>query len=143
MRHQHARFLTFAHFRLLDYQIWTTLLDNSPLVLGPVHPLAGDTFLPAIRLVLLLLGGGLDPVLSIAGTMLLPGADLLPVFSLWDLNLGLRRVHQLLAEFLLRVPVLGKHLILPGDGLDPVHPLVGDTFLPADRLVLLPAGPWC
>ena len=34
MRHQssvHVCFLTFAHFRLLDYQLWTTLLDNSTL----------------------------------------------------------------------------------------------------------------
>ena len=27
----HLRILTFAHFRLLDYQLWTTLLDNSTL----------------------------------------------------------------------------------------------------------------
>ena len=105
--------------------------------LDPVHPLAGDTFLPAARLILILLGCGLDPFLSLAGTILLPGADLLLVFGLWDLDLGVHPVHPTVHPLLLRSTVLGKHLILPGDGLNPVHPLAGDPFLPADFLILL------
>ena len=46
--------------------------------------------------------------------------------------------NQPLAEFLLRITVLGKPLILNGGSLDFVHPVTGALLLPAACLVLVP-----
>ena len=70
----------FARLLLLGNGLGEHLILPGVGLDDTVHPLAGNAFLPAARLLLLLLGSVLDPALSLAGAILLPGADLVLVF---------------------------------------------------------------